>query len=280
VDIYRQANRQRWNELVALHHRSRFYDVDGFKAGQSSLRPLEIEELGDVSGKSLLHLQCHFGLDTLSWARRGARVTGVDFADEAIALAQTLSRETGLDARFVCSSVEDLPGVLRDTFDIVFTSYGVLWWLADLRRWAEVIAHFLKPGGTFYLVEIHPFADVFDDRPDVRELRPAYPYFASPEPWRDEAQGSYADREARVAHTVSYGWPHSIGDILNALLGAGLHVEFLHEFPYCVYAKFPFMHQGTDGWWRLPEQYGSIPLLFSLKASSPAEPSKSGYSPR
>src|SRR5206468_3957002 len=159
---YQQTNRARWNELTAIHARSRFYDVAGFKAGRCSLRPLEVEELGDVAGRSLLHLQCHFGLDTLSWARRGARVTGVDFSD-------------------------------------------------------------------------HPIADVFDDSPGVAELRVAYPYFPQAEPLKLQTQGTYADRSAAVENATSYAWVHSVGEILTALLGAGLRLEFFHEHPFSVF---------------------------------------------
>jgi 2-polyprenyl-3-methyl-5-hydroxy-6-metoxy-1,4-benzoquinol methylase len=266
-----QANRDRWNELTAIHARSAFYDVAGFRAGKCTLRPIEVEELDDVAGKSLLHLQCHFGLDTLSWARRGARVTGVDFSEEAIALARSLGRELGIPGAFVCSDVYDLPTVLAGAFDVVFTSYGVLCWLPDLRRWAAVAAHFLKPGGTLYLAEIHPFAMVFDDRTPGPELRVAYPYFHAPEPLRSEPQGTYADRRAQVQHTTSYEWVHSLGDVVGAVIGAGLRVEFLHEFPYCICGILPLMEQGPDGWWRLREGDGTVPLLFSLKATKPLD---------
>ncbi len=263
---YFQTNRDRWNELVALHARSAFYDVAGFKAGKSSLRPLERAELGDGTGRSLLHLQCHFGLDTLSWARLGARVTGVDFSAEAIALARSLAAELAIDARFVCANLYDLPAQLADAFDIVFTSYGVLCWLPDLARWAEIVAHFLKPGGTFYLAEIHPLSFMLDDRPGLPELRLSYPYFHAAEPIRSEASGSYTDRDAVIRNTVSYEWSHSLGDVVTALIAAGLRLEFLHEFPYSVYPVVPTMEHGADGWWRLRDNPNDFPFLFSLRA--------------
>jgi SAM-dependent methyltransferase len=261
-----QTNRERWDELARVHARTAFYDLEGFKAGKSSLRPVEVEELGDVAGKSLLHLQCHFGLDTLSWARRGARVTGVDFSAEAVALARALARELGLTAEFVCSDIYDLRQALPGTFDVVFTSYGVLCWLPDVKRWAETVAHFLKEDGTFYMVEIHPLVNVFDDTPGAG-LRVAYPYFAGGAPLREDRQGTYADHGARLEHTVSYQWGHGLGDVLTALLGAGLRLEFVHEFPYCVCGILPCMEQGADGWWRLPGAPDRVPLLFSLKAA-------------
>ena len=175
-DRYMEANRRSWDARTPTHFGSRFYDVDGFRAGASSLQSIEIEEVGDVDGKSLLHLQCHFGLDTMSWARLGARATGVDFSEEAVSLARSLSEELGIDADFVVSNVYDLPDVLDQRFDVVFTSYGALTWLPDLERWADVAAHFLEPGGFLYVVDSHPFGSVFYDEEDAVELRPFYPY--------------------------------------------------------------------------------------------------------
>lgn len=261
-----QSNRAHWDELVPIHARSPFYDLAGFKAGKSSLHSVELAELGDVAGQSLLHLQCHFGLDTLSWARLGARVTGVDFSPAAVELASALSTELGIPARFVCANIYDLPQALRDTFDIVFTSYGVLCWLPDLERWAQVVAHFLRPGGTFYIVEFHPLSWIFDESPDANDLRVVYPYFHSPQPLEWAAAGSYADPQARLEHRTTYEWAHSLGDIVNGLIGAGLEIEFLHEFPYTAYAAFPFLEEGADGWWRLPAQFPAIPLMFSIRA--------------
>jgi SAM-dependent methyltransferase len=261
------ANRRRWNELVAIHERSDFYDVAGFKAGKSSLRPLEQEELGDVAGKSLLHLQCHFGLDTLSWARKGARVTGVDFSDQAVDRACALAAETGIDARFLCANVYDLPNVLQDTFDIVFTSYGALCWLSDLPRWAKVVSHFLERGGAFHVAEVHPLAFTLDDRPGTTAAVPFYSYFNSPEPIRSESQGSYANRGAVLENQTEYVWMHSLADVVNAVLAAGLRLEFLHEFPYCICGMSPCMERSADGWWRLPSGAETLPLLFSLKAT-------------
>ncbi|MBN1137107.1 MAG: class I SAM-dependent methyltransferase [Anaerolineae bacterium] len=264
---FERADQASWNRLAPLHARSAFYDVQGFKAGRISLLQIEREELGDVAGKSLLHLQCHFGMDTLSWARLGAQVTGVDYAESAIELARELGREIGLDARFICTSIYDLPEQLSDTFDIVFTSYGVLCWLPDLARWGQVIAHFLKPGGVFYIVDGHPFACVFYNEKDATGLRVAYPYFEQATPEAYPCDGSYAT-DAEL-HYTSYEWPHSLSEIVNALLEAGLQIEFLHEFPYAAYQCLPFMVQGADGWWRLPEGGESVPFLFSLKAIKP-----------
>lgn len=266
MDDYLSANRALWNKWAEVHVASAFYDVDGFKAGRSSLHPPEIAEVGDVAGTSLLHLQCHFGLDTLSWARRGAEVTGVDFSDRAIELARSLAAELGIPARFVHSDVYALPEVLRGEFDIVFTSYGVLWWLPDLRRWADVVAHFLKPGGLFSLVEFHPFAAVFESE-GVTDLQPRYPYFSGPEPMRIETSGSYATSTPGY-QGVEYGWNHPLSEVVAALLASGLRIESLRELPATVYPSFPFLERGEDGLWRLPGALdGMIPLQYSLKAT-------------
>ena len=207
----------------------------------------------------------HFGLDTLSWARKGAIVTGVDFSDRSIALAQSLSTELDIPASFVCSGIDHLPDVLSGQFEIVFSSYGVLPWLRDLRRWAEVIAHFLAPNGIFYLVDDHPFMRTLRAN-QAGELTVANPYFFSEEPSRIEARGSYAapgDEQAPLR--AWYIWNHSLGEVLTALIDAGLRIEFLHEFPFAMRAKFAGMERGDDGVWR-PTRPPEFSLLFSLQA--------------
>ncbi len=267
LEDYLEANRQYFNSLTPIHQKSDFYDVEGFKAGKTTLTPIELKELGDVSGRSLLHLQCHFGLDTMSWARLGAQVTGTDFSDRAIDLAHSLSLETVIPANFVCCNIYDLPDHLGEQFDIVFTSQGVVSWLPDLDRWAEVVSHFLRPGGTFYMLELHPFAMVFDALAGSTELKAQTLYFHPPEPARFLAEGTYADSDARIAPRPIYEWTHSMSAILNALTCAGLRIEYLHEFPYCFYQHFSGMARGEDGWWRLTACDGMIPLMFSLKAT-------------
>ncbi len=266
MNKFSKENLKHWNEVTPIHEKSKFYDVEGFKSGRCTLMPLEREELGDVSGKSLLHLQCHFGLDTMSWARLGAKVTGVDFSDKAIDLAKSLSKELGINANFLCCDIYDLPKILEGEFDIVFTSYGVLCWLPDIGGWAKIVAHFLKPKGTFYIVEGHPFNNVFENERDTTDLKVSYSYFHSPQPTRWEPDGSYADRDAKVTNP-SYEWTHGLGDIINALISAGLTIEFLHEFPYSGEEHYPFMEKGEDGWWRLKGNKETIPLMFSLKAT-------------
>ena len=266
MDAYRRANATLWNNWTALHTKSSYYDVEGFKAGKSTLTSIELDALGAVAGKSLLHLQCHFGLDTLSWARRGATVTGVDFSERAIELARSLAAELALSARFVHADVYDLPAALDEEFDIVFTSYGVLYWLPDLRGWAAVVARFLKPGGTFFIVEHHPFAGIFDGG-TTGDLCVARPYFGGPEPQAVDAYGSYAESSTEF-QGVMYGWQHPLSEVINAVLAAGLRLEYLNEFAYSEFPSLPTMERSDDGWWRLPKQDGNmIPLVYALKAT-------------
>ncbi len=265
MNEYLESNRKLWNDWTAIHEHSKLYDVEGFKSGQLRLDSIE-RELGSVSGKTLLHLQCHFGLSTLSWARLGARVTGVDFSDRAIALARRLSVETGIPAEFICANIYDLPSILSGQFDVVFTSHGVIAWLPDLQKWAELIAAFLKPGGTFYIVEGHPFIYVFDDQA-ADEPRLRYPYSDS-RVMRFDVKGSYADPESDY-RGVEYSWAHGVGEILNSLVGAGLVIRSFREYPFMSWKMLQFMEQDAEGWWRLPDRFPQIPLMFSLRATKP-----------
>ena len=265
---YMQANQKLWDEKVGVHVGSDFYDLAGFKAGDSSLYPVEEQEIGElVAGKTMLHLQCHFGMDTLTWARRGAIPTGVDFSGEAIAQARKLAGELGLDARFIQSNIYDLPDVLDETFDIVFTSYGVLAWLPDTKAWGQLIARYLKPGGFFYIVELHPFGMALEDGEDGI-VKVDYPYFHEEEPIEWDVEGTYADLDAEMETEKQYEWLHSMGDIINSLVGAGLQVDYLHEFETTVFQQFKIL-QKQGRLYTLPEGFPKIPLLFSLMAHKP-----------
>jgi SAM-dependent methyltransferase len=272
-----ELNRAHWDEATEIHGRANVYGIEDFKAGLCRLHRVEVEEVGDVSGKRLLHLQCHFGIDTLSWARRGARVTGADFSPQGIALAKRLAEETLLSAEFVCSDLYSL----RDNFDaaaqfdIVYASYGVLNWLPDLDGWARVIAHYLKPGGFFYIVESHPAARIFpidEDMPKAKTFRPFFSYFHDPAGIRWPATADYADASA-VHQVATHEWQHTLSDIINSLLRAGLALEFVHEFPYCAWPvvagsveieRFSSSH----GYFAPPDQ-PPLPLMFSLRARKP-----------
>lgn len=250
---------------------SRFYDVPGFLAGKCTLLPIEIAELGaEVAGRSLVHLQCHFGLDTLSWARRGARVTGVDFAPRAIAKARELAALAEIDARFVESEVTRAPEALGgETFDLVYTSWGVLCWLPDLRAWARAVSALLRPGGTFYLVELHPTMLLFEQSPG-RALERTYGYFRSPEPIVEDGDGTYADRSAHLRHKRRYSWIYELGAVVNALVDAGLRIERLNEHDGACAPLFPSLVRHEDGLYRLPPGEPSLPLSFSIRATKPA----------
>lgn len=262
------ANRALWDAWAPVHLASEFYDVEGFLAGGSRLEPLEVEEVGPVEGLDLVHLQCHFGLDTLSWARLGARVTGLDFSSVAIASARDLAERAGLDAHFVEASVYDAREVLDGLFDVVVTGYGALNWLPDVVRWAEVVASLLRPGGFVHLVEFHPILFVFADGKVPTFERP---YFHRREPVVFEESGSYADRDADV-RGAQHEWNHPVSDVVTALIDAGLVLEFLHEHPAGV--EDPVHRQwlewlvvDDDGYERAP--HDSLPMLYSLKARRP-----------
>lgn len=269
MKAYIEKNREFWNELTRIHaSESDYYRIDEFRRGASSLKQIEREELGEVRGKSLLHLQCHFGLDTLSWARLGAEVTGVDIADDAIVLARRLAEELQIPAEFVRSDLYDLPAVLTREFDIVFASYGTTVWLPDLERWAALIARYLKPGGVFYIVDGHPFSVCLGNQDDPDVVKVVRPYFHRTEP--DEWQGDhdYANPEAQTTGP-SYEWTHSLGDIVSAVAGAGLKLEFLHEFPFCEGEYFRNMERTADGWYQLARPELRVPHTYSLLARRP-----------
>ena len=274
LEEWLRANMAVWDELTGVHAASTFYDVEGFKKGAETLGAIELDELGpDVGdGTRLLHLQCHFGLDTLSWARHGATVTGIDFSEEAVGLARRLADEVGLSsrARFLRSNIYDLPDVLEGEFDVVFTSWGVLTWLGDLRRWAQVAARYVRPGGTFYIAEFHPLAFILDDAARPDDLRLGYPYFQGPEPQRFDEPGSYADPDAATHNTVTYEWNHPLGEVVTRLIEAGLEIEHLHEFPFTHGLAFAYLEKGADGWQRIPGREDDYPLSFSLRARRPA----------
>lgn len=252
-----------WDGWATLHARSAFYDLPGFRAGRSSLKPTERAELGPVAGKRLLHLQCHLGLDTLSWARLGAEVTGVDFSERALAEARALATACALPARFVREDVLELD--LGERFDVVFASYGVLCWIRDRRRWAQVAARHLAPGGVFYLIEFHPLLASCDD--DGALLR--HPYFAEDEPLCLRQRGSYGAPDADFEHE-SYQWPFSIGEVVTALAEAGLRIEFVHEFPFSSHGCQPFLEERAPDRWVMRGAAVPVPLMFSVRAGAPA----------
>ena len=256
---YFQANKELWNKRVPIHVSSSFYDVASFKAGKTSLNEIELNALGNVKGKSLLHLQCHFGMDTISWAREGAIATGIDFSEEAIRTAKALANEVNVPENFICSDVYDLPQNLNQQFDIVFTSYGVIGWLPDLDKWASVINHFLKPGGIFFMAEFHPVLWMMDD--DFTHLK--YSYF-NDEVIETLSKGTYTDRNAEI-YSAEYGWNHSLEEVLKGLLKNNIQITEFKEYPFSPYNCFNNTVQGSDGMYRIKGLENKLPMVYSIK---------------
>ncbi|MGW8439392.1 class I SAM-dependent methyltransferase [Nocardiopsis sp. NPDC055879] len=265
------TNRANWDERVPLHVAGDFYDLDGFRAGDEALRAFELAEVGDVTGRSLLHLQCHIGLDTLSWARHGARrVVGLDFSGPAVEAARDIAAQIGLSrerASFVESDVyAAADAVPEESYDIVYTGVGALCWLPDIRRWAQVAASLVRPGGFLYLAEFHPITDTLDDETGTKVV---HDYFAR-EAKVYEAPGTYADLEARTENNRAVEWRHPIGDVVSALAAEGLRLEFLHEHDVSLFPRFGSFQRDDKGYYRFPESSPRIPLMYSLRASRPA----------
>ncbi|SFN91570.1 Methyltransferase domain-containing protein [Bizionia echini] len=260
---YFETNKATWNQKVRVHAESDMYDMEAFKKGKSSLMSYELEALGNVSGKSMLHLQCHFGQDTLSWSRMGASCVGVDLSDEGIKLAQTLNTELGLDAKFVCCNVLDTSKHITEQFDIVFTSYGVIGWLPDLKPWGRMIAERLKKGGTFFMAEFHPIVWMFDyinGKPNMK-----YGYMQD-EVIFEEYEGTYANQDSKII-SKEYGWNHGLSEVINALTQAGLHIEHLNEYHESPYNVLPNLVETKNGMFKIAANL--YPLIFTIKATKP-----------
>ena len=256
---YFKTNKETWEQKVEIHAKSDFYDLEAFKKGKTSLKRYELEALGNVSEKTLLHLQCHFGQDTLSWSRMGAKCTGIDISEKGIELARNLNKELNLDAEFVCCNVLDTSSFVRNQFDIVFTSYGVIGWLPDLKDWGKIIAERLKPGGTFYMVEFHPIVWMFD----YLEEKPKMKYgYHQKEVIYEEYDGTYADTNANMI-SKEYGWNHGLGEVISSLSEAGLKIEYLKEYDASPYEIFPGLKEEKEMYVTQDKLY---PLVFAIKA--------------
>lgn len=255
------VNRDTWNKKVAVHAESDFYNLKAFKEGKTSLNRFEIEALGDLTNRSLLHLQCHFGQDTLSLSRMGARCTGVDISDKAIAMGEQLTKELALDARFVCCNVLDTSKHISETFDVVFTSYGTIGWLPDLKPWAQLISERLKPGGFFYMVEFHPIAWMFDYTVSPPEMKYGY---QQKEAIYEEYEGTYGDTNSKMI-SKEYGWNHGLGEVISSLIEAGLQIEYLKEHDASPYDIFPGLKKNDEGLFEMTNKL--YPLLFEIKAT-------------
>ncbi|MDE1461665.1 class I SAM-dependent methyltransferase [Spartinivicinus poritis] len=251
---YLKINREAWDKRAKVHVDSEFYDVKGFLEGKTSLQEIELIELNDVKGKRLLHLQCHFGLDTMSWARKGAIVTGVDLSSVAINTANHIKRQANIDAKFICSDIYQFNDSEEEInyYDVVFTSYGAICWLPDLNKWAETIAKHLKPGGTFYMVEFHPVYDLVSD----------YSYFYLAEPVIDES-GTYTEN-CSGEKTKLATWSHPLSNVVNSLIKAGIQINQLNEFPFSPYKCFDGLIEKESGRYYLDKFKYDMPLVFSI----------------
>jgi len=276
------TNRARWDESVAIHVASEGYDMAGFLRGEKALYDVELAEVSDVAGKSLLHLQCHFGMDTLNWARLGATVTGLDFSEPAIEQARALAAQIGInDATFVQSNLYDAREAIEGQFDVVYTGIGALGWLHDIREWARIVAHFVRPGGLFYIYEGHPvlWALDFDRDGEDHQLVLSEPYFETAKPSEYDGEFTYTDGPP-LRNTKTFEWNHGLGEIVTALIDAGLRIEFLHEHREMAWQGLPWMipsegppaatrHKRRTAW-RLPDdQADRCPLMYSIRATKP-----------
>ena len=258
---YFKTNKATWNQKVKVHAESDMYNMKAFKEGKSSLMPYELDALGDVKGKFLLHLQCHFGQDTLSWSRLGAKCTGVDLSDEGVKLAKSLNEELELDAQFICCNVLETSQYVKEEFDIVFTSYGVIGWLPDLKPWGKMIAERIKQGGTFFMAEFHPIVWMFD----YLNEKPIMTYgYMQDEVIYEEYEGTYANQESTIT-SKEYGWNHGLGEVISALTEAGLRIEYLTEHNESPYNVLPNLTEADKGMFVTQDKL--YPLIFTLKAT-------------
>ena len=257
---YIEINKKSWNNRTDSHLKSDFYDLDGFIAGKSSLNQIELELLGDIKGKKILHLQCHFGQDTISLSRLNAKVTGIDLSDKAINNAVELSKKMDSDTSFICCDIYDLPNHLNEEFDIVFTSYGTIGWLPDLDKWATIVSNFLKPSGKFVFVEFLPVVWMFDDNFE----KIGYNYFNSGAITETE-NGTYADREAKISQEYVM-WNHGISEVVNNLIKNGLEIESLNEYDYSPYNCFNQTIEFEPKKFRIKHLENKIPMVYSIVA--------------
>ena len=254
-------NRQSWNNRTDAHMKSEFYDHQRFMNGRTSLNDIELDLLGDVNGKSILHLQCHFGQDSISLSRLGAKVTGVDLSDKAINKAKKIARDLKTNTNFICCDIYDLSNHLDEQFDIIFTSYGVIGWLPDLNKWAKIISRFLKPKGQFILVEFHPFVWMFDD--NFKKIK--YNYFNSGAIVESE-EGTYADKFAEIKQEYVM-WNHSLSEVINSLIQNELEINYFDEFDYSPYNIFDNSLKIEEKKYRIEHLGNKIPMVYSIVAT-------------
>ena len=257
---YIEINKHSWNNRTETHLSSTFYNLEGFLKGESSLNPIELEILGDIKGKSILHLQCHFGQDSISLSRLGAKVNGIDLSDKAIENARRIAKETNSDVEFICCDLYDLEKHLDKQFDIVFTSYGTITWLPDLDKWGKLISRFLKPHGRFVFVEFHPVVWMFDDNFE----KIGYNYF-NVEAIVETENGTYADKNANISQSY-VTWNHSLSEVLSSLLNNSLKLTEIQEYDYSPYDVFSNMIEFQPKKYRIKHLDNKIPMIYSIVA--------------
>jgi 2-polyprenyl-3-methyl-5-hydroxy-6-metoxy-1,4-benzoquinol methylase len=256
-----------WNERTHIHAASRSYHIASYITDPHKISDVvrfDVADLGNVCGKALLHLQCHIGTDTLSLARLGATVTGIDFSPDAIETARQLSADCGTPARFEVAELYDTPTVINEKFDIVYTGVGALTWLPDIAAWGRVVAAMLNPGGMLFLRDFHPMLWTIDDERDEDVLVVKYPYFEA-SPVKFDKGTTYTDGN-RLAHTVTYEWNHGLGEIVMSLIDNGLQLTLLKEHKIAESRYLPCMVRDADGRWRLPNGKDRLPLMYTIRA--------------
>ena len=258
---YIEKNKASWNNKTDYHINSDFYDMDNFLKGKSSLNDIELKLLGEITGKTILHLQCHFGQDSISLARMGAAVTGVDLSDKAISKATGIAKQLDATADFICCNIYDLPKHLDKKFDIVFTSYGTIGWLPDLDQWAAIVSKYLMPGGKFVFAEFHPVIWMYDD--DFENVK--YNYSKS-DPIIETVSGTYADRSAPIT-TETVNWNHGISEVVNSLIKHGLEINILNEYDYSPYNCFNKTEEFEPGKFRIKHFGNMIPMVYAILAT-------------
>lgn len=257
-----ETNKKAWNLRTEAHIYSEFYDNTSFKKGRNSLNKFELDLMGDIKGKNVLHLQCHFGQDSISMSRMGAKVTGVDISDRAIEVARGMAKELRQDTRFFVNDVMSFPDVHEEKYDIVFSTYGTIGWLPDMNDWAAMVKKFLKPGGKLYLVEFHPVVWMYDD--DFKEI--TYSYFNRGANKETEV-GTYADSDSKLEYAY-IDWNHPICDVINGLIKAGLSIEVLNEYDYSSYPIFKNTIEFEKGKYRIAHVDDRVPLVYAIQAKA------------
>lgn len=266
IDAPRSDNRDNWDERVAGH-------IDGYRvdryirdpAHKSDIVMFDEKRLGDLTGLDVLHLQCHIATDTITLARLGANVTGIDFAPSAIAAAEDMFAKTNTPGRFVLSELYDAPKVLHQQFDMVYTGVGAINWLPDIDGWANVVDHFVKPGGRLFMTEGHPVAWALDQDRQDKLLVLGFPYFEGRMQTWDEEKSYLGD--ATLTHTTSHEWNHGLGEIFGALLKRDFDIRTFEEHRVLPWQMHSWMEEFEEGWFRFPEGLrDQVPLMYTLVA--------------